>query len=290
VRAVLIGAGGGLGTWLLVKGAPALYSLIVSQVGTEDGPALDGWLLALLIPIALWLAAHGVSNLRTHPSLSVRTAANVVCDLPERAVSSPTGHGLLLLLAVIVVAGGLGWKFWVATGHPLIALVLLAASLAGGWAVVLGAYALCRTGKSGRVAVAPLVIGLVLAALPFGIVMYADFVRSANNRIDPGGLPIPARPLPRVADPSTQAGDSVIIAVDVANVRSGPSLASSVVEQVKGGTQLDVVVKGGDWLQVRLPDGRTGWVTAGWVATAATWQGSRPVIWVTPPPGAVPRP
>jgi Flp pilus assembly protein CpaB len=60
-----------------------------------------------------------------------------------------------------------------------------------------------------------------------------------------------------------------IIAVDVANVRSGPSIASSVIDQVKYGTQLEITGQNADWFKIKLPDQREGWVAAGWIVTAS---------------------
>jgi Flp pilus assembly protein CpaB len=60
-----------------------------------------------------------------------------------------------------------------------------------------------------------------------------------------------------------------IVAVDAANVRSGPSIASSVIDTVKYGTELQIVGQSADWFKVKLPDQRQGWVAAGWIVTAA---------------------
>jgi Flp pilus assembly protein CpaB len=60
-----------------------------------------------------------------------------------------------------------------------------------------------------------------------------------------------------------------IVAVDAANVRSGPSIASSVIDIVKYGTELQIVGQSADWFKIKLPDQREGWVAAGWIVTAA---------------------
>jgi Flp pilus assembly protein CpaB len=60
-----------------------------------------------------------------------------------------------------------------------------------------------------------------------------------------------------------------IVAVDAANVRSSPSIAASVMDQVKYGTELQIVGQSADWFKVKLPDQREGWVAAGWIVTAA---------------------
>jgi hypothetical protein len=59
-----------------------------------------------------------------------------------------------------------------------------------------------------------------------------------------------------------------IVAVDAANVRSGPSIASSVIDQVQYGTELQIIGQSADWFKIRLPDQREGWVAAGWIVTA----------------------
>ena len=60
-----------------------------------------------------------------------------------------------------------------------------------------------------------------------------------------------------------------IVAVDAANVRSSPSIAASVLDQVKYGTELQITGQSADWFRVKLPDQREGWVAAGWIVTAA---------------------
>ena len=59
-----------------------------------------------------------------------------------------------------------------------------------------------------------------------------------------------------------------IVAVDVANVRSSPSIAAGVLQQVKYGTELQLIGQSADWFKVKLPDQSEGWVAAGWIVTA----------------------
>jgi Flp pilus assembly protein CpaB len=60
-----------------------------------------------------------------------------------------------------------------------------------------------------------------------------------------------------------------IVAVDAANIRSSPSIAAGVMDQVKYGTELQIIGQSADWFKVKLPDQREGWVAAGWIVTAA---------------------
>jgi Flp pilus assembly protein CpaB len=62
--------------------------------------------------------------------------------------------------------------------------------------------------------------------------------------------------------------NTAVIAVDAANARSGPSVASSVVGQLPYGTQVEIVGQSADWFKVKLPDQTQAWVAAGWIVTA----------------------
>jgi Flp pilus assembly protein CpaB len=59
-----------------------------------------------------------------------------------------------------------------------------------------------------------------------------------------------------------------VIAVDAANVRSGPSIASSVVGQLPYGTQVQIIGQSADWLKVKMPDQTEAWVAAGWIVAS----------------------
>ncbi|MCA0986175.1 N-acetylmuramoyl-L-alanine amidase [Guptibacillus algicola] len=52
------------------------------------------------------------------------------------------------------------------------------------------------------------------------------------------------------------------------NVRSGPSLSSSVLQQVHSGETLRIVGDSGEWLKVSLGSDSTGWI-AGWLVTTS---------------------
>ncbi|NLX91852.1 MAG: SH3 domain-containing protein [Firmicutes bacterium] len=61
------------------------------------------------------------------------------------------------------------------------------------------------------------------------------------------------------------AASFALVMKDSVNVRTSPSQSSSVIAQVSSGQQLEVTGKQNNWLAVRLPDGRSGWI-AGWLA------------------------
>jgi N-acetylmuramoyl-L-alanine amidase len=82
----------------------------------------------------------------------------------------------------------------------------------------------------------------------------------------------------------TAAADQVaVIGVDVLNVRSGPGTHHGIVSRVGLNERLPVLDQSGDWYQVRLGTGESGWV-AGWLLDIET------VPAVQPPAPAEPVP
>lgn len=69
------------------------------------------------------------------------------------------------------------------------------------------------------------------------------------------------------------------------NVRSGPGQTYSVVQMINPGTQYPIVQKSGDWIQIKLNAGATGWV-ANWLVkeSGAGQAASKPSPGSTPPP------
>lgn len=66
---------------------------------------------------------------------------------------------------------------------------------------------------------------------------------------------------------SAWAAGSVQVTVDKLNVRSGPSLQDTIISTLPNQTVLPVISQQNDWVQVKLPDGKNGWV-ANWLVTA----------------------
>lgn len=79
--------------------------------------------------------------------------------------------------------------------------------------------------------------------------------------------PPPSTPQPPVsttpATPATlQPGTVAVVNVSVLNVRSGPDTAFQLLTTVSRDTALTILQAQGEWLQVKLPSGQTGWVSA----------------------------
>lgn len=80
--------------------------------------------------------------------------------------------------------------------------------------------------------------------------------------------PPPAEPTPQPQPAATTAEaavGTVRVSTSVLNVRNEPSLSGAVVTQVKKGDRLALLAPGDEWMHVRLPDGTTGYVSAGLV-------------------------
>lgn len=61
---------------------------------------------------------------------------------------------------------------------------------------------------------------------------------------------------------STQTG---VVTSSSLNMRSGPGTNFAIIRTLTLGTEFTVIKKEGDWLQIRLKDGREGWVHSGFV-------------------------
>ncbi|WP_246940719.1 SH3 domain-containing protein [Bacillus pinisoli] len=70
-------------------------------------------------------------------------------------------------------------------------------------------------------------------------------------------------------DDTTSTGQIAVVTATSLNVRDDFSLKGKVIAQVKKGDQLEVVSEQNNWCQVKLPDGKTGWV-AGWYVEKKT--------------------
>jgi N-acetylmuramoyl-L-alanine amidase len=69
-----------------------------------------------------------------------------------------------------------------------------------------------------------------------------------------------------IFQPQTNAqSEFVSVQANILNVRSGPGMSHGIVDKVKKGTILSVVEKADRWYQVRLTNGKTGWVATQYV-------------------------
>ena len=264
-----------LGLGMLVLGATWLIFDVVSATSPNGAPggslSLESLLLVGIVPLSLLLFSGALGTLRVHGSPDVRRLANFAAGVPERVITTPVGRALMFLLGLVFALGATRWDALLHAGHPLAALLVLAMALVSGWAVALGAVALYRTSRISTPSGAYLLGALTVATLLLGgWDQLASMPQPAwtlhpmmlHHRVpNAGGRSVWAhRP--------SALHSTAAVAVDTANVRSSPSMAGSVVVQAKSGTRLEVIGRRFDWLEVRLPDGRQGWVPAAWLTLA----------------------
>lgn len=127
-------------------------------------------------------------------------------------------------------------------------------------------------------------VGLVIASLPLGYIdlywgnqVYARY-NDVYYRPVPQGymvveppLSAPPEPQPDVTAIPANALGQVTVAVDVLNVRSGPSRLHPVVDHVARADVLVVLATAPRWYYVRLPAGGYGWVWAEFARGAISW-------------------
>ncbi|MBW2305806.1 MAG: SH3 domain-containing protein [Deltaproteobacteria bacterium] len=64
----------------------------------------------------------------------------------------------------------------------------------------------------------------------------------------------PAPPAPRAQDPTVEVMGTTV------NIRSGPGTNHGIIGSVRRGDRLTLLGESGNWFQVRLPDGKEGWI------------------------------
>lgn len=83
--------------------------------------------------------------------------------------------------------------------------------------------------------------------------------KPVNNTPTPvNNAPNPSNNTP--TSPVNSKEQVVLVTGSVVNIRQGPSISHSIVAKVNGGTELKVISKQGDWLNVRLANGNQGWI------------------------------
>lgn len=100
---------------------------------------------------------------------------------------------------------------------------------------------------------------------------------SPTVTVSPSPVPSPVAPTPSASQGPLISGT---VAVRALNVRAGPGTAFPVVEHLRLGDNVTALARTsqGDWVHVRLSDGRTGWVAtrylewSGDIGTLPVWQ------------------
>ncbi|MQR96894.1 SH3 domain-containing protein [Fictibacillus phosphorivorans] len=93
------------------------------------------------------------------------------------------------------------------------------------------------------------------------------WVSSQYISIQTGGAPIVTNPKPATKPPvvpPSSVSKKVVIMSDGVNIRQGPSTAYLIVGHVNQGDEFAYLQSKNDWVQIKLPSGKSAWV-AGWL-------------------------
>lgn len=115
-----------------------------------------------------------------------------------------------------------------------------------------------------------------------------DTATAAPTRVEASPTPTDT---PAPSETPTPTGPKALVKGQVMNVRAGPGTAFSVVASAKQGETLEVTARNEDqkWLEVRLPDGKTGWVSSSLVElNVPGGQIALAEVIPTPPPSPTP--
>ncbi|UMV45097.1 polysaccharide deacetylase family protein [Paenibacillus macerans] len=73
-------------------------------------------------------------------------------------------------------------------------------------------------------------------------------------------------------------GKIATVTVDSLNIRNGGGLQYEVIAKIPEGSQVTLLANEGDWFHVKLPDGRTGWASAGYLSVKSDASGDTPQL------------
>ncbi|OPZ73796.1 MAG: N-acetylmuramoyl-L-alanine amidase LytC precursor [Firmicutes bacterium ADurb.Bin456] len=105
----------------------------------------------------------------------------------------------------------------------------------------------------------------------------------ARNKNTPAASP-QVSPPPSSSQPAGQSGGKfAVVTGSQVNIRNGPGTANALAGNVNKGDELPVLGQNGEWYQVKLPSGKTGWV-AGWLVALKT---TTPAAEQVPPASSV---
>jgi curli biogenesis system outer membrane secretion channel CsgG len=165
--------------------------------------------------------------------LGTLKAAHIAIDI--RIIDTKTSR----ILAATSVEGK-------AKDFSLGGLLLSGVSVGG---VALGGYSKTPVEKAIRIALGE-AVKFIVSQTP------AQYFHYTEEKL----LPAEEKPTQTVAPPTPQIPSQVTVIVATANVRSGPGTNYGIVGSVKQGEKLAILGEEGDWYNVELPDGKTGWI------------------------------
>ena len=110
------------------------------------------------------------------------------------------------------------------------------------------------------------------------------WVSSQYVSVQSGENPVVSKPKPETKPPAAPPSSvlkKVVVMADGVNIRQGPSTAYLIVGNADQGDEYAYIQSKNDWVQLKLPNGNTGWI-AGWLVavqqtTSSPGQGPAPI-------------
>jgi N-acetylmuramoyl-L-alanine amidase len=258
-----------------------MSSLPLGSSAVLEGRSVDGsWLQVRLadgrqgwVSSAFMTANLAIANL---PETAPAQAPPAVPPPAAPAAPAPGVSALgasLQSFGNLIIRTGPGFNFPVLVSLPLGQNFVLegrTADLSWLWVRV-------PDGRQGWVSTSVITTNLDLSTLPV--------VDPATTTVTPPAAPPPAAP------ENDDLAIGTVVNANILNVRSGPSLTFPVVSTLSLGSsvQLEGRDAGGFWVQVRLADGRQGWVSSAFItanlaiANLPVSETPAPAVAVTPP-------
>jgi uncharacterized protein YraI len=248
-----------------------------------EGRNVDGsWLQVRLADGRLgWVSSAFMTANLAIASLPETAPAIAPPAVPPPTIAPPAAPGVgfsalgasLQSFGNLIIRTGPGLQFPVLVSLPLGQNFVLEGRTADGswlWVRV-------PDGRQGWVSTGVITTTLDLSTLPV--------VDPATMTVTPPAAPPPAAP------ENDDLAIGVVVNANILNVRSGPGLTFPVISTLPLGSsvQLEGRDTGGFWLQVRLADGRQGWVSSAYmsanraVAELPVSDAAAPPVAVTPP-------
>lgn len=236
----------------------------VSILNVRSGPGLEhgrtgqvvrGAVLPVLAERSGWL------QVRLSEGQTGWVAAQHVTVRENRASAPPSGTTAIVNTNVLNVRSGPGVNFSRLT-TALRGGVMQVLSRQGDWLQVR-----LPNGQNGWIASQHTTIREAVRPVP-----------ATPAQTTPAPSPLPVTQPPAAGVPAAPGATAITVNVPVLNVRGGPDASFARLGTVSLGTRLSVLGQQGGWLQVRLPEGVTGWVYATYTSPSDT----QPVPVATP--------
>lgn len=131
-------------------------------------------------------------------------------------------------------------------------------------------------GSTGWIIADGLGLGTTSTAVPTATVSSSSSSTAANGRNGVNNNTVGTPTAPARQGQVATTGKTVTVKAQAVGLRvhSGPSTSAGTLTSVSPGQHLTVIARSGKWIQVQLPDGTVGWVSAAYVSSSSSAKAS----------------